>query len=55
MELSKAFDIIIHNPLFTKLHAYDFSVSALNPVCSYLKNRKQINTLDVRIQSLKIW
>ena len=42
MELSKAFDVIIHNFLLAKLHAYDFSfsITALNLVCSYLKKKE---------------
>ena len=41
MDLSRAFDIINHNILLAKLHAYGFSVKALNLMCSYLKKRKQ--------------
>ena len=42
MELSKAFDVIIHNLLLTKLHAYDFSfsITALNLVCVENRNGK---------------
>ena len=40
-DLSKAFDCLSHERLFAKLHAYDFSISALRLICSYLGNRKQ--------------
>ena len=41
MDLSKAFKTISHNLFMTKLHAYGFSINALNLNCSYLKNMKQ--------------
>ena len=40
-DLSKAFDCLSHELLFAKLHAYDFSISALRLIYSYLGNRKQ--------------
>ena len=41
MDLSKAFDCINHSLLLAKMHAYGFSIEALNLVRSYLTNRKQ--------------
>ena len=41
MNLLKAFDTINHDLMLAKLDAYGFSKSALNLMCSYLKNRKQ--------------
>ena len=38
---SKAFDCLSHELLLAKLHAYDFSISALRLIYSYLANRKQ--------------
>ena len=37
MDLPKAFDTINHDLLLAKLHAYGFSINALNLMCSYLK------------------
>ena len=41
MNLSKTFDTMNHDLLLAKLHAYGFSINALNLMCSYLKHRKQ--------------
>ena len=41
-DLSRAFDCISHELLVVKLHAYDFSLSALKIVNDYLLNRKII-------------
>ena len=39
MDLSKAFDIIKHDLLLAKLHAYGFSKKALKLIQNYLSNR----------------
>ena len=47
MDLSKAFDTINHELLIAKLHAYGFSIEALEVLLSYLQERWQrvkINT-----------
>ena len=41
MDLSKAFDCLNHELLLAKLHAYDFSRSAVTLIHSYLSNRRQ--------------
>ena len=41
MDLSKAFDCLSHELLLLKLHAYDFSISVLRLIYSYLTKRKQ--------------
>ena len=41
MDLPKASDTINHDLLMAKLHAYGFSINALNLMSSYLKNKKQ--------------
>ena len=41
MDISTAFDTIIHDLLLAKLRAYGFSNNALSLMCSYIKNRKQ--------------
>ena len=41
MDLSKAYDCILHNLLFAKLEAYGFGLEGLNLVNSYLTNRLQ--------------
>ena len=41
MDLSKAFDYILHDLLVAKLHAYGLSEDAVTFVYSYLKRKKQ--------------
>ena len=47
MDLSKAYDTINHELLIAKLHAYRFSIDAIEVILSYLQDRWQrvkINT-----------
>ena len=39
MNLSKAYDYILHDLLLAKLEAYGFSLESLNLVYSYLTNK----------------
>ena len=41
MDLSKAYDCILHDLLLAKLEAYGFSLESLNLMKSYLTNRLQ--------------
>ena len=49
MDLSKAFDSILHDLLIAKMHAYGFSIDAVTFFYSYLKRRKQ----NVRINNTR--
>ena len=53
MDLSKAFDTIYYNFLLTKLHACSFSISILNLMCIYLKNRKQAVQINNNFSATK--
>ena len=47
MDLSKTYDTINHELLIAKLHAYGFSINAIEVILSYLQDRWQrvkINT-----------
>ena len=41
MDLSKAFDTVIHDLLLSKLHAYSFDRDSLKVIHSYLSHRYQ--------------
>ena len=54
MDFSKAFDTINHGLLPAKLKAYGFLKRTLNFMCSYLKNRRQIQVqINNKFNSLK--
>ena len=57
MDLSKAFDCILHDLLTAKLHAYGFNKKDLTFLYSYLKRRKhsvKINDMESFFQIL-LW
>ena len=51
MDLSKAFDTLTHDLLTAKLHAYDFSYSALSLIKSYLAYRWQRTKINTTFSS----
>ena len=53
MDLSKAFDTINHDLLLAELKAYEFSINALELMCSYLKNRRQSVQINNNFSSTK--
>ena len=50
-DLSKAFDLVDHNLLISKLHAYGLSLESINLMRSYLSNRSQFVRLNNFISS----
>ena len=52
MDLSKAYDCILHDLLITKLHTYGVNINTLKLLFSYLRNRKQRVKVN---QSLSEW
>ena len=53
MNLSKAFDCILHNLLIAKLKAYGFDDHLVHYPYSYLDNRKQCVRIDNEKSSLQ--
>ena len=53
MDLSKAFDTINRDLLLAKLKAYGFSITILDLICSYLKNRKKSVQINDNFSSAK--
>ena len=53
LDLSKAFDLVPHDILLTKLYRYNCSLSSLQWFQSYLENRKQIVTVEDKMSSTK--
>ena len=51
MDLSKAFDTINHELLIAKLHAYGFSIEALEVLLSYLQERWQRVKINTTLSS----
>ena len=52
MDLSKAFDRINHQLLITKLHAYGFTIDAIDLILDYLTDRWQRTKMNT---SLSTW
>ena len=46
MDLSKAFYCVPYDLLIAKLHAYDFELTALKYICSYLSDRQQSTRIN---------
>ena len=53
MDLSKAFDTINRDLLLAKLKAYGLSITILDLICSYLKNRKKSVQINNNFSSAK--
>ena len=53
MDLSKAFDTINRDLLLAKLKAYGLSITILDLICSYLKNRKKSVQMNNNFSSAK--
>ena len=52
-DLSKVFNCISHELTLAKLHAYDFSQTALRLIHSYLTNRKQTTRVNDNVHGKK--
>ena len=49
MDLSKAFDCILHDLLIAKLPPYGFEEKTLLYICSYLENRKKSTVRKITV------
>ena len=51
MDLSKAFDMLNHDLLIAKLHAYGFTKESLKLIKSYMTNRWQRTKVNTNFSS----
>jgi len=53
LDLQKAFDMLNHNILLSKLLYFNFSVETMKWIESYLTSRKQCTRIETRISSTR--